>query len=199
MSAVATAPIVEKGYKVIADGLIVTRALSFEEWKALGTTLTEVLNRTTWAIGDWLVYGSGRGDFGEYYQEAQRITHRSYDVLSQASRVSKAFPIDARSFALPWSHYREVLRLEAGDRVMALRAAQQNGWTRDALADFINGRESTPASQRPTQRPIRSNDSYRGWQRNPKHNVTQCPQCGHTWEPRKVGQAKRTGPYTANN
>lgn len=178
MSAVAAAIPVEPGYKVIADGLIITRSLSLEEWQALGARLVEVANRTTWAIGDWLVYGSGRGDFGESYLHAQQITGRSYDTLSQASRVSVAFPLGARGYAVPWSHFREVLRLTPQDRDMALRAAEQNHWTRDALADFINSRGNGKQSKRYSPPRL-------GWERNPNHNVTQCPQCGHQWEPRK--------------
>jgi len=163
----------------------------------------EVVNRTNWAIGDWLTYGDGRGEYGQTYVEAARITGRSFESLSQSARVSREFPIDHRGYPVPWSIYRESLRLDPGDRDHALRAAVQQRWTRDQFAHYcIEGeapeltsdaadvlqaeaiRRGNPEPTRSARRPHFSRMSWRPARKTNHHRRVTCPKCHHVFEPR---------------
>lgn len=186
-SVVAAAVVVDRGYRVLTEGLVFSRALTWAEWRACGAALAGIANRTTWAIGDWLVYAGGRGDYGEFYQEACAITGRSLESLSQHARVSQAFPINRRAVAVPWSFYREALRLPEHERQRSLLIAEQNHWTRDGLAAFISTRDGaspslakTISESSGTPHPKRAN-----WQKPTHHRRVQCPSCGFTFEPKR--------------
>ena len=55
-STVASSISIDRGYKVSANALVVSRALTFDEWRSCGVALAAVANRTNWVMGDWLVY-----------------------------------------------------------------------------------------------------------------------------------------------
>lgn len=178
----------ERGYQVLPQGLSVSRALTLDEWRACGAVLTAHATRITWAIGDWLVYGSGRGDYGEFYVDARTITGRSFESLSQCARVSKTFPIAQRSVAVPWSFYREALRLPEAERERTLCLALSNQWTRDGLAAFIStrdGAQPTPARAL-SEAPSSTRVNNGGWHNHKSHHkVMQCPSCGFKFEPKR--------------
>jgi hypothetical protein len=186
VSATAT---VDRGYRLAAQGLEISRPLLFDEWCACGVALTHVANRTGWAIGDWLVYASGRGDYGEYYQEARAITGRSFESLSQYARVSRTFQIGERSIAVPWSFYREALRLPAHERARTLELAQANQWTKDGLAEFISTRDGAAPSVAAalSDKTARGRASHGiGWNSHKSHHrLLQCPSCGFRFEPKR--------------
>lgn len=176
----------DRGYRLIPTGLVVTRALTFEEWKTVGRCLMEVINRTNWAIGDWLTYGDGRGEYGQTYTEAAIITGRSFESLSQAARVSREFSMDARSFALPWSLYREALRLCAEDRADALAEAVRRRWTRDQFTHFCIHGDSREEAADTASGPILVRALPATWHPNGKrthHRLVTCPNCQHAFEP----------------
>jgi len=183
---VATA-LLDRPYCVVPHGLEITRALSFDEWRACGVALTTIANRTNWAIGDWLVYGAGRGDFGAYYGEAAAITGRSFESLSQYARVSQTFPIAQRDVPVPWSFYREALRAPVQDRVRALELAARNGWTKDGLAEYISTRDGAAP---PRAKAIADGSAHHrtagGWHTHKSHHrLMQCPSCGFKFEPKR--------------
>ncbi len=190
--AAALPAIADRGYKLVAQGLIITRDLTVAEWEALGRHLAEVTNRTSWALGDWLIAGkSGADERGADYGYAKVITGRSYESLSQMVRVARAFPIEQRSAPLPWSFYREVLRLDVGERAHALRVAAANRWTRDDLADYITGRGApvtATAEPRASAAAASTRDNWKAWnagKRNRNHRTVTCPSCGFKWDTKK--------------
>ena len=77
-------------------GLQVRGVPTLAEWAHVGQTLFQLGNATAWAIGDWLLYGEGRGDWGETYTQAVDLTKRSYGSLAQCARVSRGFNFEAR-------------------------------------------------------------------------------------------------------
>jgi hypothetical protein len=193
---VATALVPDRGYKVLTQGLMISRALTFEEWRACGLALAEVANRTNWAIGDWLVYGAGRGDYGEYYVEARTITGRSFESLSQYARLSQAFPVERRAVGVPWSFYREALRLPEHERQYSLTLAQRNQWTRDGFAEFISTRDgATPSVAKAISiARVATPRAGGGWHRAKSHHkILQCPSCGFKFEPKRRHRVVQAG------
>lgn len=183
-----------RGYQLMPHGLLIDRDLTRAEWCACGAALTKVVNRASWAIGDWLVYGAGRGDYGEYYQDARLITGRSFESLSQYARVSQSFSGADRAIGVPWSFYREALRLPERDRLHALSVAQANQWTRDGLAEFISTRDGSQPSVAKTISEVVSRGPQRvnngGWHPAPHHRVVRCPSCGFKFEPKRRRRLK---------
>ena len=87
-------------------------------------------------MGDLIVYGEGRGDWGEMYSQFIDLTARSYAQLSQAARVSRTFPPGAmRQYAsdLRWTHHRVLISTHRDERLGLLRQARENEWTADTL------------------------------------------------------------------
>ena len=76
----------------------------------------------SWALGDWLVYGEGRGDWGEKYTQAMSETGKSYESLVNFMVVSKAFELKRRRFNLSHSHHREIGALDPAAADLILNA-----------------------------------------------------------------------------
>jgi hypothetical protein len=184
MSAFHQAVAVEttRGYRLTRVGLVIDRDLSLEEWIACGEKLAAFASSTAFAIGDWLVYGNGRGEYGETYTEAARITGRSYESLGQYDRVSRAFPIASRDPRVSWTIYRRVAVLPDSQRASAIRiAAEQKLTARDVLAHVQSKGEATLASTRRT----RALDGWRPTEAQGMKTHVTCPGCGHHFEIRR--------------
>ena len=145
-------------FTLVPTGLQVVGLPSLEEWTHVGQDLFRLANTTTWAIGDWLVHGEGRGDWGEMYAQAVDLTQKSYDTLVQCARVSRAFAPGARYRNLSWSHHQAVLSLEPDARQTILQHAEDQQWTRDDVREHVR--------------------SLRAGQTTPRH---MCPKCGWRW------------------
>lgn len=184
MQTVRAVTAVDKGYTVGAHGLVIERPLTLDEWLTLGRSLQATANRIQWAIGDWLAYGAGRGEYGATYEHAALVTGRSYEALGQYQRVSQAFQVEERAVPVSWSFYREALRLPACERLRTLEIAANNKWTRDDVANYIASRGNAEASpQRNAAEMMVRRVPHRTWKRRPKHHrIIGCPQCGHRFE-----------------
>ena len=131
----------------------------FAEWERVGRTLFDLGTGTAWALGDWLLYGEGRGDWGETYTQAVDLTKRSYGSLAQCVRVSRAFNFEARFKNLSWSHHQAVLGRPPDERHALLQRAEAEQWNRDDLREHL--REERAVAQTA-----------------PRHL---CPKCGWRW------------------
>jgi DNA-directed RNA polymerase subunit RPC12/RpoP len=181
-----------KGYEMTKTGIVFQRALSDAEYDALGVRIAGIANATAWAIGDWLVAGSGRGEDGSSYTRAGQLTGRSYESLSQYCRVSAAYGHPERGLAA-WSFYREALRLPSKERVRALEVARDNNWNRSGLIDYINTRlgesNALDAGGHDSDTTLKRVGAT-GWRGSnkmaPKRDV-KCPSCGHRFDVRRKG------------
>ena len=140
-------------------GLRVHGTPTFDEYERYGQRLFAIANASAWAIGDWLEYGEGRGDFGEVYTQAIDLTRKSYGSLVQALRVSRAFPSEARFTSLSWSHHQAVLGLPTDQRQTLLARAEAQRWNREELREHVRALKGIP-------------------QRTAEQT---CPKCGWRW------------------
>ena len=140
-------------------GLRVVGTPSYQEWEEVGVSLYLLGNSVAWALGDWLSYGEGRGDWGETYTQAIDLTKKSYDSLSQYARVSREFTFEARFKSLSWSHHQAVLSLPLDERRVLLQRCESEEWSREELREHL--REERAARQ----------DQLRHL----------CPKCGWRW------------------
>lgn len=102
--------IVPVGIELTRTGLAVNRAISIDEWTALGKTPKFYEGAVQWWIGDWLTYGEK--SYGEKYVEAIEATGFDYGYLRNLSSVAKKIEMSRRRDNLSWSHHQEVAGLE---------------------------------------------------------------------------------------
>jgi hypothetical protein len=174
-----------KAYTLTPTGLILSRALKHEEWALVGRRLAAVFNGMAWAIGDWLIYGQVRNSWGDTYTEAELITGRSLESLSQYARVAEAFPPPTRVPGVPWSLHREALRAPPECRPQLLLKAKAERWQRQQLAGHINVlrlQALTTANEDAGTTQERSR--WNRWPAAKKHHV-QCPHCGWRFHVRR--------------
>lgn len=94
------------------------RALTYREWEQTGRVITAIYNATKFARGDWLLYGEGRGDWGQTYTQAIDESGLDIQTLQNEVWVAGAVETSRRRENLSWSHHQEIASLdpEQGDR-----------------------------------------------------------------------------------
>jgi hypothetical protein len=109
-------------------------ALTYETWEKVGSVLGAVGNASSWAIGDWLIWGEHV--FGEKYAQASLVLGVSEESLKIYHWVASRFPKSMRDPRLTFSHYKRLARL-AGEDPTAVKAwiqrAIANAWTAQEL------------------------------------------------------------------
>lgn len=185
----------EHGYVLEAQGLSVTRDLERREWVTCGQDIVQRVEGSTWALGDWLVYG-GRSDRnwlgGSTYDKAIAITGYTAAHLSNAFRVSAAFPRDSRRPTLSWSVHRETLRVHPELRGAVLTLAEGKRWGADAVILHVNAmitkaREPSKVAPAPVLAKGLKKPPTQTYYASPK---VRCPKCNHEFpiKGHKVGQ-----------
>jgi|GEM_PF-5900210 len=125
-----------EGFKLTTTGCIVSGEPTLQAYGEALERCGRLANATQWALGDLIIYGEGRGDWGEMYSQYVDLSARSYAQVSQAARVSREFPPgEMRQYAtdLSWSHHRVLISHDREDRITLLCQAQDNDWNVEAL------------------------------------------------------------------
>ena len=93
-------------------------------------------NASMWCLGDLLYYGERHATWGETYTQAISLTGKSAEVLTQAVRLSKAYPQEDRVPEGSWSHHRVMLAVkDPAERTRLLqRAAVEHQSVHDVRA-----------------------------------------------------------------
>lgn len=107
------APTETPAYTLTPVGIQFRGELTREEWCALGNKLGNAGRSLGFLIGDWLNYGSGKGEWGDTYTEAMRITGLEYMTLAQYARVSKKVQFCVRTQNLSFELHRKVAPLKS--------------------------------------------------------------------------------------
>ena len=141
------------------SGLVVHGALTFDDFCHGLKKCQLVANGALWTLGDLLLYGETRGEWGEMYSQALDLTKKSYSTLTKAVYLSKHYPRAERVVAVSWSHHREAVSIaDPVERRRVLEQAAAEGWTREQVRDHVRGTDTLPLPSRHT-----------------------CPSCGHQW------------------
>lgn len=154
-------------YRLTSLGLVIDAALDLAEWMDLGAQLGQMYNATRWAIADWLVYGEGRGDWGEMYSQGLEVTGLDYGYLAHLAQVAKAFPHHTRVDGLSVSHHMAVLALPPEERMDALYNADYEDMTRDELRAYVKERRAELGAP---DRALPRATSWRGYVREARHS-----------------------------
>lgn len=112
-----------EGFTLTSLGLQADSSPTLEEWQRAGDILARGNGTLQWAIGDWLLYGEERRDWGDGYKDAIVRFGRKYQTLLNLKSVAKAFPFSRRRENLSWAHHAEVVGLSLEDQVRLLDEA----------------------------------------------------------------------------
>jgi hypothetical protein len=147
------------GIYLTPTGATIEGTITFDEFCNGLKECQRIANGAMWTLGDLLLYGEGRGDWGEMYSQALDLTRKSYSTLTQAVYVSKRYAKEDRVDSVSWSHHREAAKLsDPQERRLVLERAAAEGWSREDVRAYI------------TEHPPQIT-----------HMQTTCPSCGHQW------------------
>lgn len=112
-------------------GLKITVDLSFDDWRQAGCQLSNMLDSSSWCLGDWLAYGMRH--YGDRYQQAIQATGLRYQTLRNYFWVASQFPVERRHHRLTFQHHAEVGSLPPGEQDLLLEKAERLRWTTKEL------------------------------------------------------------------
>lgn len=124
-------------YNVSPLGIDFHGDITREEWTNLGERLGNAGRSIGFLIGDWLNYGNGKGDWGDTYTEAMRITGLENKTLRNYASVSRKVQLSLRKDNLPFELHSKVAPIKDSE--------VQQKWLNVAEKQASNG---TPISSR---------------------------------------------------
>jgi hypothetical protein len=118
--------------------------MSFREWAAVGRRLSRVSSATTWALGDWLLFGERA--FGQRYRTAIAATNLDYQTLRNYAWVAGRFGVSRRRPELSFQHHAELASLTEAEQDLWLQRAVNGSWSRNELRRQLKRRRSGATS-----------------------------------------------------
>lgn len=99
-------------FRVLPLGLRVDGKPTAEQWDKFGDVLRALHVASIWATADWLLYGDGRGDYGETYDAAIARLGLSYGRMANLLWLARKFEFSRRHENLSAEHHALVGGLE---------------------------------------------------------------------------------------
>lgn len=127
---------------VTPTGLVIPRAVTFEDWQETGRRLTALSASFAWCVGDWLVFGRSR--YPNRYKHAVEAMGLDYQTLRNYAWVAGCVDVSRRRDGLSFQHHAEVAALTPQEQDEWLSRAAERKWTRNALRRAMRG---APAGQ----------------------------------------------------
>ncbi len=119
--------------------------LDLRQWQTVGRSLGRLGRYSKWWIGDWLLYA--RGQWGEMYTEAIKITGYDYGSLRNMASVAQKFNLSRRRDKLSWEHHATVGGLAPDEQDYWLDRAVALKWSREDLRTELHAAERLGVSQ----------------------------------------------------
>lgn len=136
-------------FVVTALGLRLVFEPTFDQWLKFGRKLWAMRTSLQWCVGDWLVYGEGKGEWGETYAQAVDVTHYAPQTLANFAWVSSRIDISRRREDLSWSHHEAVAPLPPVQQQAVLTQAKREGWDREITRDEVRKVQGKPPPPKP--------------------------------------------------
>jgi hypothetical protein len=105
--------------------------MSFRDWVTVGKRLANVSSASTWALGDWLMFGERT--FGHRYRAALEVTNLDYQTLRNYAWVAGRFAPPRRRAGLSFQHHAEVAAMPEVEQDIWLQRAINGCWSRNEL------------------------------------------------------------------
>jgi hypothetical protein len=116
-------------------GLQMPTQMAYDEWERAGRQLADVLDSSSWWLGDWLVYG--KDHYTDRYQRGIRAAGLSYQTLRNYAWVSRRFDLTRRRPTLSFQHHAELASMPVEEQDLWLDRAEQRQWTTKQLRSAI--------------------------------------------------------------
>ncbi len=133
-------------------GLRMPARMAYDEWERAGRQLADVLDSSSWWLGDWLVYG--KDHYTDRYQRGIRAVGLSYQTLRNYAWVSRRFDLTRRRPSLSFQHHAELASMTVEEQEHWLDRAEQQRWTTKQLRGAI--RAARQGELQPRTLPSRS-------------------------------------------
>ncbi len=131
-------------------GLQMPTGMAYDEWERAGRQLADVLDSSSWWLGDWLVYG--KDHYTDRYQRGIRAAGLSYQTLRNYAWVSRRFDHTRRRPTLSFQHHAELASMPVEEQDLWLDRAEQRQWTTKQLRGAIRAtRQSEQQPRTPTE------------------------------------------------
>ncbi|MEU1041044.1 LmbU family transcriptional regulator [Streptomyces sp. NPDC005551] len=127
-------------------GLQMPARMAYDEWERAGRQLADVLDSSSWWLGDWMVYG--KDHYTDRYQRGIRAAGLSYQTLRNYAWVSRRFDLTRRRAALSFQHHAELASMPVEEQDLWLERAEQRQWTTKQLRGAI--RAARQSEQQPS-------------------------------------------------
>jgi len=114
------------GFELTRTGLIVEGEPTAKEWDQAADALSQVDGALQWWIGDLLLCGEDKPEWGETYKAACERFGREEQTLKNYKAVAKAVKLSRRRDNLSWKHHAEVASLPAREQTKWLKYAEKN-------------------------------------------------------------------------
>ncbi|WP_330301402.1 LmbU family transcriptional regulator [Streptomyces sp. NBC_00503] len=116
-------------------GLRLPEILPFARWERAGRKLADIVESSSWCLGDWLVYGSDM--YADRYRRAVEAAGLDYQTLRNYAWVARRFDIGRRRESLSFQHHAEVAALAPEEQDRWLDRAQRDAWSRNQLRTAV--------------------------------------------------------------
>ncbi|MFI0507809.1 LmbU family transcriptional regulator [Streptomyces albogriseolus] len=131
-------------------GLQMPTGMAYAEWERAGRQLADVVDSSSWWLGDWLVYG--KDHYTDRYQRGIRAVGLSYQTLRNYAWVSRRFDLTRRRPALSFQHHAELASMPVEEQEVWLDRAEERQWTTKQLRGAIReARRDEPRPSTPTE------------------------------------------------
>lgn len=134
-------------------GLQMPTGMAYDEWERAGRQLADVLDSSSWWLGDWLRYG--KDHYTDRYQRGIREAGLSYQTLRNYAWVSRRFDLSRRRPTLSFQHHAELASMPVEQQEFWLDRAEEHRWTTKQLRNAL--RAARQGEQQPTVAPAEPN------------------------------------------
>jgi hypothetical protein len=134
-------------------GLQMPARMAYDEWERAGRQLADVLDSSSWWLGDWLVYG--KDHYTDRYQRGIHAAGLSYQTLRNYAWVSRRFDLTRRRPALSFQHHAELASMPVAEQDLWLDRAEQQQWTTKQLRGALRAARQGALPQRTPTEPSR--------------------------------------------
>lgn len=136
--------------------------MKFKEWETLGHALGALRRWTSWAIGDWYIFGEAL--YGQDASQAtdstradrmdalMRVTGLAPATLANYASICQRIALSRRRVELDFGVHEPVASLEPDEQTEWLQRAIDEGWGRDELRNAI--REAKSPAAAPADSPV---------------------------------------------
>lgn len=123
--------------------LVLPPDLTYDDWAAMGHTITGMGSSIPWWTGDFMLYGEAK--FGD--KASSFVEPKAAQTLLNCAWVCSRFPPSRRRENLSFSHHAEVAACPYDVADAWLHQAEVNGWSKTQLREAVRASKGLPEAK----------------------------------------------------